>query len=365
MSTHKTTVNDVHRIFDALRLPCRADLASGLIENAGTADEVFDSMPELWAQVRGRFGGGPGQYEGAQGLDFQRTFRRLVDFQTSPLQERRRASAYLQTLFHHLGKGWVESELRGVPFDPIPAGDVAEVKAWFARVIDAHPAPRHPLYDYLELEATENEFRFFVRQEATVDAGFADLLALSQLGPLPWKQEVARNYWDEMGEGVGQREHAWMFNRVLERMGVAGADDDGDLLMESLACGNLLFWLCASRPHGLMGIGALAATEFAVPARFTKVVNAVRRLKLPPEVEVYYSTHVEGDEDHADGWLKKVICPALRASGAGALEISQGVYLRLNTSLRYCDALLSRMREGRARLGKYEAAGGDGLRRGE
>jgi hypothetical protein len=362
MSTHKTFVNNALRMFNSLHLPSRADLAYGLIENAGTADEVFDSMPGLWAEVRSRFSGDAVQSEGAPGLDFQRTFRRLIDFQTSPRQERRQASAYLQMLFHQLGKEWVERELLGVPLDPIPVGSAAEVKDWFARVIDSHPAPRHPLYDYIEREATEEDFRYFVRQERTVDAVFADLLALLQLGPLPWKQEVARNYWDEMGEGEGQREHAWMFRRVLERMGVAGVGGDDDLLAESLACGNLLFWLCASRPHGLMGIGALAATEFAVPARFTKVVNAVRRLNLPPEVEVYYSTHVEGDEDHAEGWLNKVICPALHASRAGALEISQGVYLRLNTSQRYCDALLSRMRGGRVLPGVPSPAPGVGRR---
>jgi hypothetical protein len=343
MSTEITNAANAN-ITGILGLHDRAEIVSELINNAGVTDLAFDRNPQLWMAIRRRLSDCTSINGSERNLDFQRSFRRLIELQTFVSYEKREVSGYLQALFHMMGKEWIESELREVPDDPIPTGSVEEVENWFRRVIASHPAPEHPLYDYLENEADKEDFCFFVQQEITVDAGFADLLAYAQIGQLPWKQEVARNYWDEMGEGKRQKEHGVMFSEVLAELGIEKIKE-ADLTAESLACGNLLFWLSFSRPHHLMALGALAATEYAVPNRFRKIVNAARRLGIANEVEAYYNAHVEGDEDHSEGWLKSVIYPALNASPLSASEISKGVYLRLNTSKRYCDALLSALRQ--------------------
>ncbi|MCA8887010.1 MAG: iron-containing redox enzyme family protein, partial [Hyphomonadaceae bacterium] len=50
--------------------------------------------------------------------------------------------------------------------------------------------------------------RWFVEQEAAGEAGFDDLVAMSQVKmPAPAKLELARNYWDEMGRGNAKGMH--------------------------------------------------------------------------------------------------------------------------------------------------------------
>jgi len=51
--------------------------------------------------------------------------------------------------------------------------------------------------------------------------------------------------------------------------------------------------------------------------------------------------HVEGDEDHAAGWIENVIDPLLAARPSCTREVATGVMLRLMTSQAYCDELLA------------------------
>ena len=57
---------------------------------------------------------------------------------------------------------------------------------------------------------------WFLTQEVAGEAGFDDLLAMTQVKmPVTAKLEMARNYWDEMGRG---RDTA-MHGPLLERLG--------------------------------------------------------------------------------------------------------------------------------------------------
>ena len=81
--------------------------------------------------------------------------------------------------------------------------------------------------------------RWFLRQEVAGEAGFEDLVALSQLrlAERP-KLELARNYWDEMGRGNAAGMHGPMLSRLatsldLMAMGIP-------VVWESLALGNIM-----------------------------------------------------------------------------------------------------------------------------
>ena len=57
--------------------------------------------------------------------------------------------------------------------------------------------------------------KWFIEQEVAGEAGFDDLLALTQIKmPEQAKLEMARNYWDEMGRGASKGMHGPMLERL-------------------------------------------------------------------------------------------------------------------------------------------------------
>ena len=86
--------------------------------------------------------------------------------------------------------------------------DRAGFLEWFTELRRSGPGQHHPLFDFLEHEATYDQMQWFVRQEVAGEAGFDDLVALTQLRmPVQAKLEMARNYWDEMGRGKQRAMH--------------------------------------------------------------------------------------------------------------------------------------------------------------
>jgi len=74
--------------------------------------------------------------------------------------------------------------------------------AWFEDLKQAGPGQGDPLFPWLAAEATRDQLRWFFEQEAAGEAGFDDLVAMTQVKlPARAKLELARNYWDEMGRG--------------------------------------------------------------------------------------------------------------------------------------------------------------------
>src|SRR3546814_14029908 len=64
------------------------------------------------------------------------------------------------------------------------------------------PGQGDPLFPWLASHASKEELRWFFEQEAAGEAGFDDLVAMTQVKmPVQAKLELARNYWDEMGRG--------------------------------------------------------------------------------------------------------------------------------------------------------------------
>jgi hypothetical protein len=238
-----------------------------------------------------------------------------------------------------LSAAWLKDERSQIRTDDVPT-DPEGFSRWFADTMDRHPAPDHPVYEFLEHKATLRGFRYFIAQECTVDAEFADLIAMTQLGAEPsWKLEMAHNYWDEMGAGDPSKNHAAHFSRAAELMELPSGGQMS-LLSGALACGSMLTLLAMNRCLNIQSIGALAATELAVPRRFTQVARGGRRLGVPAAVVDYYAMHVEGAEKHAEGWMTNVVAPLIRKSPRHASALAEGVLLRLNTSLAYCDGLL-------------------------
>ena len=111
--------------------------------------------------------------------------------------------------------------------------------AWFEALRANGPGQNDPLFPWLANEATLEQVAWFLAQEVAGEAGFDDLVALTQLRmPVRAKLEMARNYWDEMGRGREAGMHGPMLERLAADLRVR--ERGHAIVWEATAVGNLL-----------------------------------------------------------------------------------------------------------------------------
>jgi hypothetical protein len=239
----------------------------------------------------------------------------------------------------------LQNEIDIIPadiFDQMPTNGSAFV-SWFKQLISQHPAGAHPFFqNYLRDSASVEAFRTFLAQETTLDPRFDDILALMQVGTVgAEKMEIAKNYFDEMGNGDEREVHTLLFSKALKALNVDAAYIDKALLPEARVCGNLSACLALSPRHHYKAIGYFGVTEYLAPRRFKKLVAGWRRLGLPEFGLAYHDLHIRIDAIHGKGWFDNVIEPAVEQDPRVIREILYGALIRLNSSNTFLDALLA------------------------
>ncbi len=226
-------------------------------------------------------------------------------------------------------------------FERMPSQPAAYL-SWLKETARAHRVFKHPYYtEFIRDVADVEHLRTYMIQESVIDARFDDLLALMQVGTAgSAKMEIARNFWDEMGNGRADEVHTHLFNKIFEVFEVEPAELADSLTATALLSGNLAVMLCRYRAHYPEAVGFLGMTEWLVPDRFVQVVHAWRRLDLPPVGITYHDLHITVDSQHAAGWFHNIVKPA--ATAAHMREgIARGTLWRLNSSARYLDERLA------------------------
>jgi hypothetical protein len=177
--------------------------------------------------------------------------------------------------------------------------------------------------------------RWFLHQEVAGEAGFEDLVALTQLklSERP-KLELARNYWDEMGRGNAGGMHGPMLARLAEDLSLSELDGVFEIVWESLALGNIMMGLAANRRYAYHSLGALGAIELTAPSRATCVNAGLKRLAIAPTARHYFALHSTLDIKHSQAWNAEVLWPVVAAEPHVAHAIAEGALLRLHAGQR-------------------------------
>lgn len=254
---------------------------------------------------------------------------------------------------HHLAliEGrFIEAERRAV----MPAAcDVPEhpddFLQWFEALLECGPGQHDPLFPWLANQASLNELRWFLAQEVAGEAGFDDLVAMTQVRmPTQPKLEMARNYWDEMGRGRDVRMHGPMLQQTSDELRLRPEVES--TVWESLALANLMTGLAANRRYAYHAVGALGAVELTAPTRVSFVDKALRRVGADPRARAYFSLHARIDLVHSRDWNEHVIRPLVAAEPELRFAIAEGALMRLEAGarcfVRYRDHLVPD--EGRA-----------------
>ncbi len=229
-------------------------------------------------------------------------------------------------------------EVADVPLDP------EGFASFVTDVIQRHRSGvGHPLFRFLQRDATRAQLREFHLQESPLDVIFADLLCLIMAGlPGPLRQEVAANFWDEMGRGSLQFAHRTLRERMTESLGLSTSAhlDTVELFgWEELALANLYYRATLDRQRLCEGIGILLATEMAVPGRIECQLEGCLRVGMKQADLRYLEEHVTVDVAHADGWLRAVVLPIVRARPEAATDVMLGVWRRLELAAAVCDRM--------------------------
>lgn len=211
--------------------------------------------------------------------------------------------------------------------------DVDGFLAWFEDLQVTGPGQGDPLFPWLAHEASVEEFKFYLGQEAAGEAGFDDLTAMTQVKVSPAaKMELANNYWDEMGRGNPKGMHGPMLDALIEELGLNAEIED--TVWESLALANAMTAMATNRRYAYHSIGALGAIELTAPGRSRAVADGLKRLGFDGKARRYFELHAVLDVRHSEDWNEKVLRPLVAEEPLCATAIAEGALIRLQAGAR-------------------------------
>jgi len=224
----------------------------------------------------------------------------------------------------------IVDEAGRVPTDP--DGFVA----WFEQLKQVGPGQGDPLFPWLAEEASAEQLKWFFEQEAAGEAGFDDLVAMTQVKlPVQAKLELARNYWDEMGRGQRDGMHGPMLDALVETLAVDPVIEK--TVWESLALANAMTAMATNRRYAWHSVGALGVIELTAPGRSALVARGLKRIGLSNRERRYFDLHAVLDVKHSADWNREALRPLVEEDPRRATAIAEGALIRLNCGLRCFD----------------------------
>lgn len=214
--------------------------------------------------------------------------------------------------------------------------DAAGFIAWFEELKQVGPGQGDPLFPWLAEEATRDQLTWFFEQEAAGEAGFDDLVALTQVKlPVSAKLELARNYWDEMGRGQLAGMHGPMLDALVETLQVDPVIEN--TVWESLALANAMTAMATSRRYAWHSVGALGVIELTAPGRSALVAKGLKRIGLSNKERRYFDLHAVLDVKHSEDWNREALIPLVSEDPRRATAIAEGALMRLACGQRCFD----------------------------
>jgi len=243
------------------------------------------------------------------------------------VQERDSRMLRLETAFIEELRAEIAQEAAEVPTD------VDGFIDWFENLKVVGPGQGDPLFPWLADHATRAQLCWYFEQEAAGEAGFDDLVAYTQVKlPTAAKLELARNYWDEMGQGREVAMHGPMLAELVETLGVD--PQIATTVWESLALANAMTAMATNRHYAWHSVGALGVIELTAPGRSAQVARGLRRIGLSRSQRRYFDLHAVLDIKHSADWNREALLPSIVKDPARATAIAEGALIRLNCGAR-------------------------------
>jgi hypothetical protein len=200
-------------------------------------------------------------------------------------------------------------------------------------------------YKWLAKTATWEQVVEFLALEGGPDGGFDDLIAVCQVGLSGTaKLELAKNFWDEMGQGDLAAVHTQLHADLVAAVDMPAIPrpELPVAALERVALGGLMAtnrWL---QPEM---IGALGLLELQAGPRCRLVLQAFDRLGAPEGAYPFYVEHAEVDPVHGKDWMDKAIEPLAGERPEWGPRMVKGAWWRSTVNLAFFAALQERLLE--------------------
>lgn len=229
---------------------------------------------------------------------------------------------------------WIEAERAHVAARAAEAPvDPEQFVAWFEALLHTGPGQNDELFPWLAEQASLDELRWYLLQEVAGEAGFDDLVALTQVKlPDRAKMELARNYWDEMGRGNINGMHGPMLGALADKLDLHPTIEA--TVPESLALANTMVAFATSRRYAWHSVGALGVIELTAPARSAAVAAGLRRLGYGDKDRRYFDLHAVLDVKHSAEWNKEALMPIMAEFPEAGRYMAEGALMRLECGAR-------------------------------
>ena len=213
---------------------------------------------------------------------------------------------------------------------------------WTEAILE-HRAHRHPWYDALAKEVTLEEFATFMLENRRFPA-FLPLAKRALKAQICDEARAAlqRNIDDEQVPVP----HAELMGRL---MGALKARVGDGLRLETypgLVNRTLVFYYGYYLDVWSL-IGSLYVTEAVAFHRLQGMNTGLQRLGLNAQELEFIHIHMTCDEDHARDWSDGVVGPTLSLDPSVRSRIAEGIAVCLETSARYLDGQVQRLKERR------------------
>ena len=220
-----------------------------------------------------------------------------------------------------------------LPFRPEPRDFLKELR----HVVETHMGVNHPLLGRVaHVPFTREDYLVMGLQHFPLVGTFTTYLELLLLRApdSDAKQWLAKVLIDEYGEGSDDKDHAELYQEYLRACGASDEQMFSTLLHEDIT-GFIAdhLHLCSEEPF-LVGLGAVGpGHEWAIPKMFPQIVQGLRRAGFAEEEILYFTLHMEQDEDHG-AWLEESLVDYATTPEAQAL-IYQGAMRSLAARTRF------------------------------
>jgi pyrroloquinoline quinone (PQQ) biosynthesis protein C len=245
----------------------------------------------------------------------------------------------------------LEQRFEGALRAAIPREDAADVPEQLKAILEGAGGPS--LSRYLEARATLDQFREFAVHRSAYQLKEADphSWAIPRLSGRA-KVALVEVQFDEYGGGRAERQHAHLFARVLEALGLDpryGAYLDA-IPATTLATVNAMSLFGLHRRLRGAIVGHLAALEMDSTLPNRRYGNALRRLGLGPAATDFFDEHVEADAVH-EALAAHDVAGALAADDpAAAADILFGARAMVLLDGRVAERTLGAWADGRSSL---------------
>ncbi len=194
------------------------------------------------------------------------------------------------------------------------------------------------IYEWLAADADAGEIVEFLSIEGGPDGGFDDLVAAGQIGldGQP-KLELARNYWDEMGNGSLARVHTELHRTLSTALGLSCPPRERQPV-EALERSVLTGLLATNRWLQPELLGALGLLELQAGPRCRRVVAALERIGAGDDALDFYVEHAMVDPRHGKDWVDHAVVP-LETDPRWSSGIVRGARWRSIVNAGFFDAM--------------------------